>query len=80
MSAPQTALKYDAEVADNGRVELEVPFPTGKRVTIFVVEQAKDQFADLLSAAQSSLGFWDNPYDDEDWNNAKLPATRKERR
>ena len=70
MSAPQTALKYDAEVSDSGRVELEVPFRTGTRVTVFVVEQPIDRFADLASAAQSSLGFWDNPYDDEDWNNA----------
>jgi len=27
-------------------------------------------FDDLLSAAQSSLDFWNNPYDDEDWNYA----------
>lgn len=25
---------------------------------------------DLLSAAESSLGLWDNRFDDEDWNNA----------
>ena len=25
---------------------------------------------DLIQAAQSSLDFWDNPFDDEDWNNA----------
>ncbi len=29
-----------------------------------------DEFADLTSAAQSSLGFWDNLLDDEDWNHA----------
>jgi len=27
-------------------------------------------FDDLLAAAESSLGFWDNPFDDEDWNDA----------
>jgi len=27
-----------------------------------------DLLADLLSAAESSLDFWDNPLDDEDWN------------
>jgi hypothetical protein len=27
-------------------------------------------FPALLKAAESSLGFWDNPLDDEDWNNA----------
>jgi hypothetical protein len=31
---------------------------------------ATDEFADLASAAQSSLAFWDNPTDDRDWNNA----------
>jgi hypothetical protein len=36
---------------------------------VFVVEEPND-FADLVSAAQSSLGFWDNPMDDEDWNDA----------
>ena len=25
---------------------------------------------DVMSAAESSLGFWDNPIDDEVWNNA----------
>ncbi|GEM_PF-7031963 len=25
---------------------------------------------DLIQAAHSSLDFWDNPFDDEDWNNA----------
>ena len=27
-----------------------------------------DEFADLTEAAQSNLEFWDNPTDDEDWN------------
>jgi predicted nucleotidyltransferase len=37
---------------------------------IFVVEEPADRFDDLLAAAESSLAFWDNPYDDEDWNHA----------
>ena len=65
----QTALKYDVEVKENGRVELTVPFPTGAHVTVFVIE-ADDAFNDLVMAAESSLGFWNNPFDDEDWNNA----------
>jgi hypothetical protein len=65
---PQTALKYDVEVKDNGHVELIVPFPPGAHVVVFVIEAADDVNADLLSAAQSSLDFWDNPFDDEDWN------------
>ena len=65
-----TALKYDLEVKDEGRVELRVPFRPGSHVTVFVVEEPADSLADLLSAAQSSLDFWDNALDDEDWNNA----------
>ena len=63
----QMALKYDVEVKDDGRVELTVPFPPGAHVVVFVIEAADDIFSDLLSAAQSSLDFWDNPFDDEDW-------------
>ena len=67
---PQTALKYDVEVRADGRVEFTVPFPTGAHVVVFVIEDTDDPFGDLLAAAQSSLDFWDNPSDDEDWNNA----------
>jgi hypothetical protein len=66
----QTAIKYDLEVMDEGRVELHVPFPPGARIIVFVIEESAIAFDDLLSAAESSLGFWDNPFDDEDWNDA----------
>lgn len=66
----QTALKYELKVSEEGLVELHVPFPPGSRITVFVIEEPADPFDDLLSAAQSSLDFWDNPFDDEDWNNA----------
>lgn len=69
MVAPTTALKYDVEVNANGVVELAVPFPAGSHVTVFVLE-AGESFIDLLFASESSLAFWDNPLDDEDWNNA----------
>ncbi|MBI4787080.1 MAG: hypothetical protein HY782_08550 [Chloroflexi bacterium] len=65
----QTALKYDVEVKENGHVELDVPFPAGAHVTVFVIESG-DAFHDLLVASESSLDFWNNPFDDEDWNNA----------
>ena len=67
---PQTALKYDVEVMEEGRVELQVPFPRGARIVVFVIEETGESFDDLLAAAQSSLDFWDNPFDDEDWNHA----------
>jgi len=65
----QTALKYDVEVKKDGLVEVTVPFPAGAHVSVFVLE-ADEPFADLLFASQSSLEFWDNPLDEEDWNNA----------
>jgi hypothetical protein len=63
---PQTVLKYDVEVMEEGRVELHVPFSPGERVIVFVVKEGADKFDDLLEAAQSSFDFWDNPFDDED--------------
>jgi len=67
---PQTALKYDVDVGEEGHVELRVPFPPGARVIVFVIEEPADTFSDLVLAAESSLDFWDNPLDNEDWNNA----------
>ena len=70
----KTALQYDTEVTKEGRVELKVPFQPGVRVKIFVIEEGadftSDTFEDLVLASQSSLDFWDNPLDDEDWNDA----------
>ena len=66
----QTALRYDMQVSEQGRVELHVPFPAGARVTVFVIEESADTFDDLLSASRTSLDFWNNRFDDEDWNNA----------
>ncbi len=65
----QNALKYDVQVDKNGQVEVKVPFPAGSHVVVFVIE-TEESFGDLITAAESSLAFWDNPMDDEDWNNA----------
>jgi hypothetical protein len=35
---------------------------------IIVIPQPAESFGDLEAAATSSLQFWDNPFDDEDWN------------
>jgi hypothetical protein len=68
---PKTALTYEVEVTEEGRVELQGPFSPGERIIIFVVKAFNAPFEDdLIQAAQSSLDFWDNPFDDEDWNNA----------
>ena len=65
----QTALKYDVEVKEPGRLELDVPFPAGAHVSVFVIG-AGDTFSDLFAASESSLDFWNNSFDDDDWNNA----------
>jgi hypothetical protein len=70
MGTPHTALKYDVEVQERGKVELTVPFSAGARIAVFVVEES-DDFSDLVVASESSLGFWDNPYDEE-WDSAAL--------
>ncbi len=67
---PQTALKYEVEVRDQGRVEVQVPLAPGARVIVFVIPEPQESFIDLTAAAQSSLAFWNTPLDDEDWNNA----------
>ena len=66
----ESPLKYDTEVKPGGRVELDVPLPPGSHVTVLVIECDNGAFSDLLLASQSSLDFWDNQFDDEDWNNA----------
>jgi hypothetical protein len=32
--------------------------------------EENDDLTDLAGTAESSTGFWDNPLDDEDWNDA----------
>lgn len=71
MRSPQSAFKYDIEVSEHGRIELTVPLPPGTRVIVFVVEEPHESTGDLVAAAQSTLDFWDNPIDDEDWNDAR---------
>jgi hypothetical protein len=52
-----------------GRVELQVPLAAGLSVVVFV-ESTNGHSQDLLLASHSSLDFWNDPPDDEDWNNA----------
>lgn len=65
---PATAFTYDVEVHAHGRVELTLPFAAGRRVMIIVIPEPVESFRELAAAATSSLAFWDNPFDDEDWN------------
>ena len=70
MSTSDMPLSFDVEVPPGGRIEVEVPLPAGSHVTVYVVEQQSAAADDLLAASTSSTGFWDNPEDDEDWNDA----------
>jgi hypothetical protein len=69
-SHPQAALKFEAEVCREGRIELTVPYAPGAHVVVFVVQEPAEAMDDLVAAAQTSLDFWDNSFDDQDWNNA----------
>ena len=70
VAEPQSALKYETEVREHGRVELHVPLAVGARFKVFVIPNSLDTFSDLVAATTNSLGFWDNRLDDEDWNAA----------
>jgi hypothetical protein len=71
--SPQPTIKYEVEVREQGRVEFHVPFAPGARIVVFVIreEPVQESFTDLVAAAESSLAFWGNPLDDEDWNHAE---------
>jgi hypothetical protein len=63
-------LRYEVEVLDQGRIELQVPFQPGQKLIVLVVGDDDQTFNDLVAASSSSLDFWDNPIDDAEWNNA----------
>jgi hypothetical protein len=63
-------LRYEVEVLDQGRIELQVPFQPGQKIIVMVVQDDANEFGDLVAASTSSLDFWDNPIDDAEWNNA----------
>ena len=62
------AIKTTATVGADGRLQFDVPLPPGTAVEVIVFVPAADDFSDLVAAAGSVTGFWDNPQDDEDWN------------
>lgn len=64
-----TGIQCDVTADADGRIELIGRFRPGQRLTILVLP-ATQGFADLTTAATSSLEFWDNPLHDEDWNEA----------
>jgi len=70
MSESQLPMRFDMQVPPDGRVEVQLPLAAGSQVTMLVFEKSAADFDDLLSASTTSTDFWDNPEDDEDWNNA----------
>jgi hypothetical protein len=70
MSDSQLPLRFDLQVPPDGRVEVQLPLSAGSQVTLYVVEKSDADFNDLLAASTTSTDFWNNPEDDEDWNNA----------
>ena len=67
-----TEYRYTTVVDRDGKIVLPAPRPAEGTV-VDVLITLHDECAypqDLLGAAVSSLGFWDNPIDDEIWNAA----------
>ena len=63
-------LRYDVQVPPDGRIEVTVPLPAESQATVYVVPKTETELDELLAASLSSTDFWDNPDDDEDWNDA----------
>jgi hypothetical protein len=68
------AIRTAATVGPDGRLHVDVPLPPGTPVEVIVFVPTPDDFSDLVAAAGSATGFWDNPLDDEDWTGTDDPA------
>ncbi|MBI2431424.1 MAG: hypothetical protein HYV26_00955 [Candidatus Hydrogenedentes bacterium] len=66
------AIVHRVQVQDDGTINLPaLSGASGSTVEVIILVPELDQsFGDLLKASESSTGFWDNPVDDEVWNNA----------
>jgi len=63
------ALKFYVKIGEEGRIELpELGELKGRRAEIIILPLEEKNIKDLLLASESSLDFWDNPIDDEVWN------------
>jgi hypothetical protein len=64
------AYKYYMEIKEDGKLEVpKLPVKKGEKVEVIILPLAEEDNYDLLSAAESSLSFWDNEIDDQVWNN-----------
>ncbi len=67
------ALKYKAEVGEEGQVtipRLYLDKGTPVEVIVLVREPEDEDQEGFRMLAAKTLGYWDNPIDDEVWNNA----------
>lgn len=61
--------KFYVRIGEGGRIELpELKNLKGRRAEVIILPP-EEGAEDLLVASESSLDFWDNPVDDEIWNN-----------
>lgn len=63
-------LKFYVKIGEEGRIVLsELGKLKGRRAEIIILPlEEEEDIEDLLMASESSLDFWDNPIDDEIWN------------
>jgi hypothetical protein len=62
------ALKFYTNIGEDGKINLpKIEKLRGRRAEIIILP-VEEGFEDLLIASDSSLDFWNNPIDDEIWN------------
>ena len=62
-------LKFYGKIKKKGKIELsELGKFEGRKAEIIILPSEED-IEELIKASESSLDFWDNPIDDETWNN-----------
>jgi len=66
------ALRYAGKVGAKGNLILpRVKLKKNSVVEVVVlIADRNEENIEIMAAAESSLGFWDNPVDDEIWNRA----------
>ena len=65
----KNAWTFETIVDATGRIEIVTQLPPLAPVTVLVTPRGGD-LEGLTEAAQSTLEFWNNALDDEDWNDA----------
>ena len=65
------ALKFYVKIGKDGKIDLpELEKLKGRRAEVIILPlDVEEDIEDLLMASESSLDFWNNPIDDEIWNN-----------